>query len=59
MLRRQNKESPKPLKPNGSATNPQQQLLKHPHKPTYRQQKDIPAILQEINFKIERAPFDR
>jgi hypothetical protein len=59
MLGGQNKESPKPLKPNSSATNPQQQLLKHPHKPAYREQKDIPAVLQEINFEIERAPFDR
>ena len=59
MLRRQNKEPAKPLKPNSPTTNPQQQLLKHPHKPTYREQKDIPAVLQEINFTIERAAPDR
>jgi hypothetical protein len=59
MLKRQDKKPAKPPKPNSPPPNPQQQLLKYPNKPTHRQQEDIPVILQEIDFKIERAPLDR
>jgi hypothetical protein len=59
MLRRQDKKPAKPPEPNSFTTNPQQQLLKYPNEPTHRQQEDVPVILQEIDFKIERAPLDR